>query len=88
MTKIVAKHTLKFGYEVVRTTYDSLVETSVGHYTMAGSDLPSAEYREPFANFLLGTVGSAQFTQAKAEWQPRWWSHSCTCRTIVSRFAL
>ena len=41
VTKIVGKHTLKFGYELVRTTYDSLVEAlPSGIYNMAGSERP------------------------------------------------
>ena len=78
VTKIVAKHTLKAGYEVIRTTYDSLVETfPSGRYVLGGTDFPfRPNTGNAFANFLLGTVQSATFTQAQAQWQPRWWSHS------------
>lgn len=83
VTKIVGKHTLKFGYEVVRTTYDSLVEAlPSGIYNMAGSERPfTPNTGNRFANFLLGTVGSAQFTKAAAQWQPRWWSNSWYVQT-------
>ncbi len=83
LTKIVGKHTLKFGYEVVRTTYDALVEAlPSGIYNMAGSERPfTPNTGNRFANFLLGTVGSAQFTQAAARWQPRWWSNSWYVQT-------
>ena len=69
---------MKFGYEVIRTTYDSLVETfPSGRYSMGGTDFPfRPNTGNAFANFLLGNVSSATFTQAQARWQPRWWSHS------------
>jgi hypothetical protein len=78
VTKIVSKHTLKIGYELIRTTYDSLVETfPSGRYVMGGTDFPfRPNTGNAFANFLLGNVSSATFTQAQAHWQPRWWSHS------------
>jgi hypothetical protein len=78
LTKIVAHHTLKFGYELIRTTYSSLVETfPSGRYVMGGSDYPfRPNTGNAFANFLLGTVQSATFTQSQATWEPRWWSHS------------
>ncbi|MCI0622639.1 MAG: hypothetical protein L0387_13425 [Acidobacteria bacterium] len=83
VTKIVGKHALKFGYEVVRTTYDALVEAlPSGIYNMAGSERPfTPNTGNRFANFLLGTVGSAQFTKAAAQWQPRWWSNSWYVQT-------
>src|SRR5262249_4635850 len=78
VTKIISKHTVKFGYEVIRTTFDSLVETlPSGRYLMGGTDFPfRPNTGNAFANFLLGHVASATFTQAQAHWQPRWWSHS------------
>ncbi len=78
LTKVTGKHTLKFGYENVRTTYDSLVESlPSGIYNMAGSERPfTPNTGNRFANFLLGTVGSAQFTQSATRWQPRWWHHA------------
>jgi len=83
VTKIVGKHTLKFGYELLRTTYDSLAESlPSGIYNMTGSERPfTPNTGHRFANFLLGTVGSAQFTQATAEWEPRWWSHGLYLQT-------
>jgi len=78
LTKIISKHTMKLGYEVIRTTYDSLVETfPSGRYVMGGTDFPfRPNTGNAFANFLLGNVSTATFTQAQAHWQPRWWSHS------------
>ncbi len=78
LTKVVSTHTLKFGYEVVRTTYDSLVETfPSGRYNLGGTDFPfRTNTGNQFANFLLGQVSVATFTQAQARWEPRWWSHA------------
>ena len=64
-------------YEVIRTTYDSLVETfPSGRYVMGGTDFPfRPNTGNAFANFLLGNVSSATFTQAQARWQPANRSH-------------
>ncbi len=46
VTKIVGKHTLKFGYELVRTTYDSLVELyRPAHTTWPAASGPSRRIR-------------------------------------------
>ncbi len=78
LTKIISKHTLKAGYEVIRSNYDSLVETfPSGRYNLGGTDFPFRNNTgNQFANFLLGQVSVATFTQAQAHWEPRWWSHS------------
>lgn len=78
LTKIVGKHTLKAGYEVIRTTYDSVVEElPSGIYNMGGTDFPfRPNTGNNFANFLLGNVASAQFTKVQARWSPKWWSNS------------
>ncbi len=78
LTKIIGKHTMKFGYEVIRTTYDSVVEElPSGVYNMGGTDFPfRPNTGNNFANLLLGNVASAQFTRVQARWQPRWWSNS------------
>ena len=39
-----------------------------------GQALPNTGY--DFADFLLGYVGQAQFSQSLATWLPRWWSHA------------
>ena len=77
ITKVVSRNTLKFGYEVVRTTYDSLAQTfPSGRYNLGGTDFPFRNNTgNQFANFLLGQVAVATFTQAQARWQPKWWSH-------------
>jgi hypothetical protein len=76
-TKVSGRHTIKTGYEVIRTRYNSLVRTlPSGSYNMGGTDQPfTPNTGNAFASLLLGTVGSATFTRAQANWLPRWWSH-------------
>ena len=78
LTKVAGRHTVKFGYEVVRTRYNALIEAlPSGTYNMGGTEAPFAPNTgNTFASFLLGTVASAQFTRNQATWLPRWWSHS------------
>jgi hypothetical protein len=76
-TKIKGTHTIKFGYEMIRTRYDATQAVlPSGSYTFGGTEAPfTPNTGQPFANFLLGTVTSATFTQAQASWLPRWWGH-------------
>lgn len=78
VTKIVAKHTVKFGYELLRTRYNSLVASNpTGTYRFGGTDFPfRANTGNTFAAFLLGSVSNAVFTQSQTTWLPRWWSHA------------
>ncbi len=80
LTKVWGKHTVKGGYEILRTRYNVLTESlPSGKYFMQGTELPFSTVGtsgNDFADFLLGSVGQAQFTQALATWLPRWWSHS------------
>jgi hypothetical protein len=78
LTKIAGKHTLKFGYEAIRTRYNSLpAALPSGQYRMAGTELPfTPNTGNAFASFLLGTVGQGIFQQNQATWLPRWWSHA------------
>src|SRR6185436_6395390 len=70
LTKVVGKHTIKGGYEIMKTRYNLLAEAlPSGKYFMSGTELPFAPATtsgNDFADFLLGTVGQAQFTQALA----------------------
>lgn len=78
VTKIKGRHTIKFGYELIRTTYNSNYSSAnpSGNYTFGGTELPfTPNTGITFASFLLGTVSSATFTNSFAEWLPRWWSH-------------
>jgi hypothetical protein len=78
LTKIIGKHTLKGGYELMRTRYNSLVAAlPSGTFFVGGTEQPfTPNTGNDFASFLLGTVTRTQFTQAVASWLPRWWSHS------------
>jgi len=78
LTKVAGRHTVKAGYELVRTRYNSLLEAlPSGTYNMGGTDMPfTPNTGNTFASFLLGYVSSAQFTRNQATWLPRWWSHA------------
>jgi len=71
------KHTWKMGYELIRTRYNGTVGAlPSGTYNFTGTNAPfTPNTGNGFANFLLGTVGSATYTQERASWLPRWWSH-------------
>lgn len=77
-TQIIGRHTIKTGYELLRTRYNSAVESlPSGSYTFGGTESPfTPNTGQTFASFLLGTVTSAVFTQDFAAWLPRWWNHS------------
>ena len=77
-TKVIGKHTIKFGWEVIRTRFNSLVESlPSGAYTMGGTDMPfTPNTGNNFASFLLGSVTQATFTRSVATWLPRWWSQA------------
>src|SRR6202043_3089830 len=76
-TKIHGRHTIKFGYELLRTRYDATAPSLPGgSYNFGGTEAPfTPNTGNTFASFLLGTVSSATFTQSYASWLPRWWSH-------------
>ncbi|MCW5976572.1 MAG: TonB-dependent receptor [Bryobacteraceae bacterium] len=80
LTKIFGRHTVKGGYELLRTRYNSLVEAlPSGSYRMGGTDFPfaaSGTTGNDFAAFLLGSVVRGDYTQSMATWLPRWWSHA------------
>lgn len=82
-TKISGKHTMKFGYEMIRTRYNSLTQAlPSGQYRMAGTEAPFVPNTgNPFASFLLGTVGQGVFQQNNATWLPRWWSQALYAQT-------
>lgn len=75
-TKVTGKHTLKFGYELMRSRYNATVsELPGGTYNFGATNAPFVPNTgNTFASFLLGTVSSATFTSAFASWLPRWWS--------------
>ena len=76
-TKVAAKHTIKFGYELMRTRLNSRAPALPGGtYTFGATNAPfTPNTGNTFASFLLGTVTNATFSQDFASWLPRWWSH-------------
>ncbi|MCC6293272.1 MAG: TonB-dependent receptor [Bryobacterales bacterium] len=78
LTKIIRNHTLKVGYETIRTRFNSLVAaTPSGTYRFGATDFPFRQNTGiGFAAFALGSVSQAEFTQAMTTWLPRWWSHA------------
>ena len=77
VTKVAGKHTIKAGYELIRTRYNGTAGALPGgSFNFGGTELPfTPQTGQTFASFLLGTVSSATFTQEYASWLPRWWSH-------------
>jgi hypothetical protein len=77
-TKVFSRHTVKVGYETIRTRFNSLVQAlPSGLYRMGGTDFPyTPRTGNDFAGFLLGSVVRADFTRAMATWLPQWWSHA------------
>ena len=78
LTKILRGHTVKFGYETIRTRFNSLVAaTPSGTYRFGATDFPFRQNTGiAFAAFQLGSVSQAEFTQAMTTWLPQWWSHA------------
>ena len=80
VTKVVGRHTIKFGYELIRTRENVIDEVlPSGNYVFAtsGTGLPfTPNTGNVFASFLLGSVTSATYTQRIWNRLPRWWSHS------------
>ena len=77
LTRVSGAHTFKMGWEVVRSRFNNLSEDRPsGIYSMGGTDYPfRPNTGNGFASFLLGSVSSARFTQNRATWLPRWWTH-------------
>jgi hypothetical protein len=71
------RHTLKTGYELLRTRHNVHVASQPsGIYRFGGTEFPfRPNTGNPFASFLLGGVVRADFTRDTATWLPRWWSH-------------
>jgi hypothetical protein len=77
-TQILGPHTVKAGYELIRSRFNAgSTQLPSGSYAFGGTDLPfTPNTGNTFASFLVGTVTSAVFTQQFATWLPRWWSHA------------
>ena len=78
LTKVAGKHTVKAGYEFIRTRYNSVQQAlPSGQYRMGGTEFPfRPNTGNDFANFLLGNVARADFTRNTATWLPRWSHHA------------
>jgi hypothetical protein len=83
LTMVRGRHTFKFGVELLKTRINSYVAAQPsGQYNMAGTEFPfRPNTGHPFASLLLGTVGSAQFTQDLASWLPKWFSTAAYAQT-------
>ncbi len=79
LTKVIGPHTLKMGWQVIRSRYNNIAQDAPsGIYNFSGStSFPfQPNTGSAFAGFLLGAVSSAQFTQNLASWLPRWWQNA------------
>lgn len=78
LTMIRGRHTIKTGYEILKTAINShLTELPGGTYRLGGTESPfTPNTGHVFASFLLGTVTRADFTKSQATWLPEWWSHA------------
>jgi hypothetical protein len=78
LTMVRGRHTLKIGYELLRTRHNVHVASQPsGIYRFGGTEFPfRPNTGNPFASFLLGGVVRADFTHDLATWLPRWWSHA------------
>ena len=77
LSKISGKHTLKMGYELLRTRYNATSQALPGGtYNFGATNAPFVPNTgQTLASFLLGTVTSATYTQDFGSWLPRWFSH-------------
>jgi hypothetical protein len=93
LTLIRGRHSLKTGYELMRTRANTHAESlPAGVYRFGGTDLPfTPNTGNDFAAFLLGSVVRADFNTALANWLPRWWSHALYVQddwTVTPRLTL
>ena len=76
LTYIVGRHSLKMGFETIRTLYsDKATSLPSGQYNFAGgASLPFAQNTgNDFAAFMMGAVTSATYTKQLAIFMPRQW---------------
>jgi hypothetical protein len=78
LTKVVSRHTLKMGYELMRTRANIFNQSlPAGVYRFGGTGFPfQPGTGNDFAGFLLGSVVRADYTTYLANWLPRWSSHA------------
>ncbi len=78
LTLISGRHSLKIGYEMIRTSYsDKTTSLPSGQYNFnGGTSLPfTPNTGIDFAAFEMGVVTSATFTKQLAIFMPRQWTH-------------
>ncbi len=77
LTRLMGKHSLKLGYEAIKTTYNlATADLRSGQYNFGGTELPfTPNTGQTLAAFLLGTVSSATFTKGLATFLPVQWTH-------------
>lgn len=76
LTLIAGRHSLKMGFETIRTLYsDKATSLPSGQYNFGGgASLPFAQNTgNDFAAFLMGAVTSATFSKQLAIFMPRQW---------------
>ncbi len=78
LTFIHRRHSLRMGYELIKTSSDSLIASIPGgEYYFGGTGYPfTPNTGNDFAAFLLGSVVKATFNTTLATWLPRWWSQA------------
>ncbi|HWA14993.1 MAG TPA: carboxypeptidase regulatory-like domain-containing protein, partial [Gemmatimonadales bacterium] len=78
LTKVISRHSLKMGYELLRTRANVFSQSlPSGVYRFGATDAPfTPNTGNDFAAFLLGSVARADFNTYLANWLPRWWSHA------------
>jgi len=78
LTLIRSAHTVKVGYELLRTLGDTFNSgTPSGSYTFGGTNNPfTPNTGNDFASLLMGSVSQASFGIPLATWLPRWWNHA------------
>jgi Carboxypeptidase regulatory-like domain len=84
VTKIVGSHSLRMGWEILRSVADVYPQAQPGGtFYFGGTGTPfnglgsiTPNTGNDFAAFLLGSVSKSTFSTDLANWLPRWWSHA------------
>ena len=78
VTLVRGPHSIRMGYEILKTTQDSLLQSAPGGtFYFGGTGYPfTPNTGNDFAALLLGSVTKANFTNTLATWLPYWWSHA------------
>jgi hypothetical protein len=78
VTVIRGTHSFRMGYELLKSTGNTLLQSQPGGiFYFGGTANPfTPNTGNDFAALLLGSVVKATFTTPLATWLPRWWSHA------------